>query len=103
MRFYSLEKLINLHDDYRKLIKIDQYHFLLIQVDGELYLLESRCPHRGHPLAEAEVGDGKLRCPLHGYEFDLASGAVSRASEELCRHLVTYDLVYEANEVGVLL
>lgn len=103
MRFYSLEKLINLHDDYRKLIKIDQHNLLLLQVDGELHLIESRCPHRGHPLSEADIHAGKIQCPLHGYSFELASGKPQRVTEEPCRHLRVYELVYEATEVGVVL
>ena len=55
MRFLGLEKLINLHDGYRREFKIDQLQLLLIQEQGRLYLLESRCPHREHPLLEAPV------------------------------------------------
>lgn len=103
MRFYSLEKLINLHDGYRKLIKIDQHSLLLLQVDGEVYLIEAFCPHRGHGLVEASVNGSTLRCPLHSYEFDLGSGLLTKSTEEPCRNLQRYDPVFEANEVGVLL
>ena len=50
MRFYPLEKLINLHDGYRRVFRIDHQSLLLLQRGGELYLLESSCPHREHPL-----------------------------------------------------
>lgn len=103
MRYYALEKLINLHDGYRKSIKIDQHNLLLIQQDGERFLIEDRCPHRGHPLAEASIEGGRIQCPLHGYQFELASGSLNRFSEEPCRGLLTYDLVYEAREVGVMI
>ena len=103
MRYYSLEKLINLHDNYRKLIKIDQHNLLLIQIDGVLHLVESLCPHRGHPLSESDILGDSLRCPLHGYEFDIVSGKLLKATEEPCRNLVTYNLVYENTEVGVML
>ena len=103
MRFYSLEKLINLHDNYLKQIKIDEHNMLLIQIDGKLHLIESLCPHRGHPLSESDVRGSRLRCPLHGYEFDIDSGQLLVATEEPCRSLMTYELVYEATEVGVML
>lgn len=103
MRYYALEKLINLHDDYRKLIKIDQYNLLLVQVAGERYLIESQCPHRGHSFAEADIDAGFVRCPLHGYTFDLDSGIPHKVTEEPCRRLKTFELVYEATEVGVML
>ena len=40
MRFYPLEKLINLHDSYSRQFKIDNLQLLLLQRDGELYLIE---------------------------------------------------------------
>ena len=36
MRFYPLEKLINLHDNYTRHFKIDHRQLLLIQRRGEL-------------------------------------------------------------------
>ncbi|MEE8058078.1 MAG: Rieske (2Fe-2S) protein [Pseudomonadales bacterium] len=103
MRFYSLEKLINLHDNYRKVFKIDQYNLLLIQRQGELHLLESLCPHRGHPLSEADINANDLRCPHHGYQFDIVSGNLTHATEEPCRGLKVYELVYQQIDVGVML
>ena len=103
MRFYSLDKLINLHDGYRRVFKIDQYHMILLQVEGERYLLESTCPHRGHPVSEADIDGLILRCPLHGYQFDIATGSLIAASEEPCRGLKTYSLLYQGTEIGVML
>ncbi len=44
-----------------------------------------------------------MQCPLHKYRFDLSTGAVIKASEEACRPLRVYDLVYEGNEIGLLM
>jgi nitrite reductase/ring-hydroxylating ferredoxin subunit len=49
--------------------------FRLVESDGELRAHSTVCPHRLGPLEEAAVEDGTLRCPWHGYRFDLASGA----------------------------
>ena len=43
--------------------------------DGSLFAVESRCPHRGAPLADGLLGGGSLICPYHSYRFDLKSGA----------------------------
>jgi len=105
MRFYALEKFINLHDGYRRMFKIDEHHLLLLQVAGERYLLEANCPHRGHPLSEADViSEGhQLRCPLHGYVFEVESGRLQLATEEPCRDLRRYELVYRDTDLGVML
>jgi len=103
MRFYPLEKLINLHDNYERQFKIDNLQLLLIQRHGELFLMEAHCPHRGHPLAAASIEAGCIRCSLHQYEFSLADGRVLHATEEPCRALRTFEIVYAGNEIGVML
>ena len=103
MRFFPLEKLINLQDDYARQFKIDNLHLLLLQREGQLYLIEGYCPHRGHPLDVATLADGVIQCALHHYRFAIADGRLLHATEEPCRGLRTYELVYEGNEVGLML
>jgi len=103
MRFRPLEKLINLGDGYRREFRIDEWALLLAQEQGEVYLLEARCPHREHALDTASIRGGAIECPLHRYRFRLADGALLHASEEPCRALKTWPLVYEGNELGVML
>ena len=103
MRFYPLEKLINLHDNYMRHFKIDHREMLLLQRRGELYLIEAHCPHRAHPLDAATIDDGVIQCAAHHYQFDLSDGRLLHASEQRCRNLQTYPLVFEGNEVGVML
>lgn len=103
MRFYPLEKLINLHDGYTRQFKIDHLHLLLLQRQGELYLIEARCPHRDYPLEAATISAGVIRCAQHGYRFAVDDGRLLLATEEPCRGLQTFPVVYEGNEVGVVL
>ena len=37
--------------------------------------LDHACPHAGGPLADGIVADRCVTCPLHGWRFDLRSGA----------------------------
>ena len=76
---------------------------LLIQRDGERYLIEGRCPHRGHPLDVATLERGVIQCALHHYRFAIGDGRLLHATEEPCRGLRTFELVYEGNELGVML
>jgi nitrite reductase/ring-hydroxylating ferredoxin subunit len=105
MRFYSLERLINLHDNYVRQFKIDHINLLLIQRLGELFLLEASCPHRSHPLDAADIdsSNGVIQCALHQYQFSLRDGRLLHATEEPCRALRTFPVVYEGNEVGMML
>lgn len=103
MRFYGLEKLINLHDNYCRQFKIDNLQLLLIQRAGEHFLIEASCPHRAHPLDVATIENGIIQCALHQYQFSIGDGRLLHATEEPCRGLRTFQVVYEGNEVGVML
>lgn len=47
----------------------------LAQHRGALHALDDRCPHAGASLSGGSVDEhGRLVCPWHGREYDLASG-----------------------------
>ena len=98
MAFRSLEKLINLHDGYRRVFRVGVGEVLLLQEQGERWLIGRHCPHAGQALDEAAVEDGTVRCPRHGYCFSLATGS---ALEAPCADLPVLPLVYDGNRVGV--
>jgi len=54
---------------------LEDARFKLVEQDGKLVAYSVTCPHLLGPLHEAEIVDGAVRCPWHGYEFDIASGA----------------------------
>lgn len=39
-----------------------------------VHALEDRCPHREGQMSRGQVVDGDAVCPLHGWNFDLATG-----------------------------
>ncbi|HLH23156.1 MAG TPA: Rieske 2Fe-2S domain-containing protein [Chloroflexota bacterium] len=48
---------------------------VIVAIDGQIHALDGRCPHRHALLTEGRLeGDG-VRCPLHGFRFDVRSGA----------------------------
>jgi nitrite reductase/ring-hydroxylating ferredoxin subunit/uncharacterized membrane protein len=50
----------------------------LFRQDGWICGIAERCSHRGGPLHEGEVENGRVTCPWHGSEFDLCSGELLR-------------------------
>lgn len=45
--------------------------------DGQLSALDNVCIHRGGPLSQGLVEDGKIICPWHGWAFDLSTGCAA--------------------------
>jgi nitrite reductase/ring-hydroxylating ferredoxin subunit len=56
-------------------VDCDGHAFRVVEVDGALVAHATVCPHRMGPLDEAPVEDGCVRCPWHGYRFDVRTGA----------------------------
>ena len=55
-------------------VKLGGRGFRVVELAGELLAHTTQCPHRLGPLADAPIEDGCLRCPWHGYRFDLRTG-----------------------------
>ena len=74
----------------RTQIEVDRRAIVIFNVDGEFYALRDTCPHQGARLSQGTVvgsitspGPGRyeydatrklVRCPWHGWEYELATG-----------------------------
>ena len=73
-------------------LAVGEKQVALVREGGALFALDGRCPHQGGPLGEGNVCEGALRCPWHGYDFELKTGK-GRGNE----HAVEALKVREAN------
>jgi nitrite reductase/ring-hydroxylating ferredoxin subunit len=48
--------------------------YVVAELDGTLIVYPALCPHQFGPLAVADIDEGTVTCPWHGYTFDLRSG-----------------------------
>ena len=69
---------------------------LLARVNGRPYAAANLCPHAGSPLNLGKLIGRTIRCPLHGFRFDLETGGC--LSPAPCEALETYDAV-ERDEI----
>lgn len=74
----------------KRIVEIDKLSIGVFNIKGEFYAIKNLCPHEGAPLCEGhiqtthspgELGEfhpaleGRiLRCPWHGWEFDIITG-----------------------------
>ncbi|MGE5217637.1 MAG: Rieske 2Fe-2S domain-containing protein [Chloroflexota bacterium] len=54
---------------------------LMRDSQGQLGLLGLHCPHRGTSLEYGDIEDGGLRCPYHGWLFDVAGQCLEMPAE----------------------
>ncbi|MFN0110641.1 MAG: Rieske (2Fe-2S) protein [Blastocatellia bacterium] len=61
-------------------VTIEGEDIALFNQAGEFLAISDLCPHRGAPLNEGYLDQGKVFCPLHCFDFDLKTGACTMAS-----------------------
>ncbi len=49
--------------------------FCVANIDGAIAVLDGICPHRGGPLGQGIVEEGRVVCPWHAWAFDVHTGA----------------------------
>ena len=57
-----------------RIVEVEGRDLVLVNVDGQFYALDNRCPHQGGPLGRGTVEDGAIVCPWHGWRWDPRSG-----------------------------
>ena len=94
----------------RRIIDIKGRSIGIFNIDGAYYALRNHCPHQGAELCKGRLlgtmlpsppgvyhygRQGEiLRCPWHGWEFDITTGR-SIGNPEKCR-VKTFDVTVEA-------
>jgi nitrite reductase/ring-hydroxylating ferredoxin subunit len=57
--------------------------FLVAKVEGKIFALDNRCPHRGFPLHyNGKLDRYTVTCAFHGAQFDIRTGACLRHPAE---------------------
>ncbi len=68
----------------------------IANVNGTYRALDNVCPHRGGPLGQGMIEDGKVVCPWHGWAWDPKTGA---ATQDSSMKVAVYPLKIEGGDV----
>ncbi|GAC1469633.1 MAG: bifunctional 3-phenylpropionate/cinnamic acid dioxygenase ferredoxin subunit [Chloroflexota bacterium] len=55
-------------------VEVEDFPLALWNVGGNFYATADTCSHEEASLSEGDVWDGKIECPLHGAQFNPATG-----------------------------
>jgi nitrite reductase (NADH) small subunit len=102
----------NVADNFNKschVVEIKGRSIALFKVEGYFYAILNVCPHKGAPLChgtfngtmlpsspnkfEHGLEDRVIRCPWHGYEFDVTTGEALFGVVE--QKVKTYEVIEE--------
>ena len=66
----------------RKRIEVNGELITIFNMEGELFAIYDRCPHKKTaPLVRGTLNGQGIKCPNHGYRFDLKTGKCDRSAE----------------------
>jgi nitrite reductase (NADH) small subunit len=92
-------RLADLEAGGRTLVGAGGTEIALFRVAERIYAIQNRCPHRSGPLIRGFVEPGPaVRCPMHGWRYDLATGESDRPARA-----TVYPVRVEGDEISVLL
>lgn len=84
--------------DSTKEFKAGDTMVCIANVGGEFHALNNMCAHRGGPLGNGPILDGKIVCPLHGWMYDPKTGVPDMDPH---RTVAVYRLRIEGEDVFV--
>ena len=76
----------------------DESMVCVANVGGEYHALNNMCAHRGGPLGQGPVMDGKVICPFHGWMYNPKTGI---PNDDQHRPVAVYRLRIEGEDVFV--
>lgn len=94
MTFVKLATSTDIPPGTARRYEIGDDSIAIFNVDGQFYAIGDTCSHEEASLAEGDVFNDVVECPLHGAEFDLRSG------KNLCLPAVTPVPVYRLRVDG---
>jgi nitrite reductase (NADH) small subunit len=72
----------------------------LFNIDGQIYALDNTCPHAGGPLGEGTLIEDIVRCPWHGWRYNVRTG---ERPENPAFKVACYPVEVHAETITVLL
>jgi len=73
--FVAVAEVDSLPEGNGRTVHVKGREVALYNVDGQFFAIDDVCTHRGASLGAGFMDNGHVFCPLHGWEFDVKTGA----------------------------
>ena len=74
-QFIKVARRGDIPDGAGRVIEINGRLIALFHSGGQFYAIDNACLHQSGSLGEGEVYGTRVVCPLHGWEYDFATGS----------------------------
>ena len=75
---------------------LENHTICVANENGNYHAMDNVCAHRGGPLGQGVVDQGKMVCPWHGWQFDLVTG---KSEQSATLGVEIYELKIEGEDV----
>lgn len=79
-------------------VSVEGKSLVLTNCNGAIHCFDNRCPHEDFQLSLGCIQEGRVKCSLHGFSFDLLTG---KSSEQDINSLRLYPVKIENNTIFV--
>jgi nitrite reductase (NADH) small subunit len=100
MPFVKVAQLSALPPDSVTEVLLDGQPYAICNVGGQVRALSGICIHRGGPLGQGQVHDGRVVCPYHLWEFDCETGEYDY---DPTKRVPTFEVKVEGDDILVQL
>ncbi len=77
-------------------VLVDDRPYAVCNLAGEIHAIDGVCLHRGGPLGQGQIHDGRIVCPYHLWEFDCRTGEYDY---DPARRLATFEVKVEGDDI----
>ena len=99
-REFDIAEIVSLAAGGSRSVEVGGFRLALVNVEGRFHAIDDACPHRGGPLGAGFVKGCVVHCPLHGWGFDVTTGACDVRPDKPVR---TYPVTLRDGHVWVTL
>ncbi len=96
MAFQKVAQLSALPPDSVTEVMVDGRPYAICNVGGSVRALSGVCVHRGGPLGQGQIHEGRVVCPFHLWEFDCATG---ENDFDPAKRVPTFEVKVEGDDV----
>ncbi|MCI0446782.1 Rieske (2Fe-2S) protein [bacterium] len=73
-QYETLGHTIEVPPGQNKVFRIANREIVVFAADGQYFAMKNLCPHHGVALSGGTLENGTVRCPGHGFCFDVKTG-----------------------------